>query len=517
VRQQDGAADGSAAPRVAQVTISRLSKRYGGVQALRDVSFAIRQGAIHALLGENGAGKSTLVKILSGAVRPDAGSILVRGQPAPIAAPQDARRFGISVVHQELSLFPDLTVLGNVFAGREVTGRWGRMQRSQMLGELRAVMDAVGWWIDPDAPVGALSLGARQMVEILRAFHQRADLIVLDEPNSALTDRETQALFDLMRRMRAQGRSFLLVSHRLDEVFAIADDVTVLRDGQHMATVPRPRLSLREAVSLMVGENRVAGSPVRAGAAPAGAPPVLRLVDVTAPGLARLSLDTAPGEILGFAGLEGSGVQELFGLLFGRSRLRQGAIFLAGTAYAPRSPRDAIRAGLASIPADRRDEGLLMERSVGENAALVILDRIRSAFGFVTDRRIARAAAPYLATFHVRTPSLAVAVTQLSGGNQQKVVLAKWLAAAPRVLLLNDPTRGVDVAAKREVHNAVKHLADDGITIWMWSSDAAETLELCDRVLVLSRGRRAGEFRPATTTLNQLLLAMFGDATTTSA
>jgi ribose transport system ATP-binding protein len=497
---------------VPQVAARNISKRFGGVQALTDVSLVIQRGTIHALLGENGAGKSTLVKILAGVEPADTGQILIRGQWAEIHSPQDARRLGISVVHQELSLFPDLTVLSNVFAGRELYNRLGWLDSRQMKAELQQVMDAVGWWIDPDALVNSLSLGERQMVEILRAFRERADLIILDEPNSALTDRETQALFSIVRQLRSKGCAFLLVSHRLDEVFSIADYITVLRDGKHVATMQAGEVSLREAVVMMVGDNQVSQGEARAPAKLNDKTLLLRVSNLQGAIFEKVSFDAARGEILGFAGLEGSGIQELFSVLFGLEQAVDGEMFLRGTAYKPRHPKDAITQGLGFIPADRKEEGLLMDRSVGENTVLVILDKVMSRLGFITDQQIALKAKPHLMAFRVRTPSLETPVVQLSGGNQQKVVLAKWLANAPSLLILNDPTRGVDVGAKREVHTTIKELTLAGITVLLWSSDAAETLEVTDRILVMSKGRLTREFNPRTTSLNQLLLAVFGES-----
>lgn len=495
-----------------QVTIRHVSKRFGGVQALDDVGFEILPGTIHALLGENGAGKSTLVKILSGAERADEGEILIRGQDVAITSPSEARRLGISVVHQELSLFPDLTVRSNVFAGRELAGPLGLARNREMEREVRRVMADIGWHINLSVPVQRLTLAERQMVEILRAVHQQADLIILDEPNSALTDRETHALFTTMERMRAAGHAFLLVSHRLDEVFATADRVTILRDGRHVATLPREHLDMRRAIVMMVGENQaIEAAEERSTAHHPEEAVSLEVRDLGDDAFQGVSFAAHRGEILGFAGLEGSGVHELLGALFGLVRVHDGEILLDGERYVPHNPREAVKQGIASIPADRKDEGLAMERSVAQNASLVVLRRIANRLGFITDGRIDRAVRPLLAGLRVRTPSISAPVTQLSGGNQQKVVLAKWLAGSPKILILNDPTRGVDVGAKSEVHSTVRRLADTGITILMWSSDAAETLELCDRILVLRDGRLVQECDPSTATLNELLLYTVGE------
>jgi len=428
-----------------------------------------------------------------------------------ITSPIDARRLGIGAVHQELNLFPDLTVLENVFAGDEPHTRLGFVQRRRMVDELNAEMNVVGWWMAIDRPVGNLTLAERQMVEILRAFHQRADLILLDEPNSALTDTETQALFAMMRRLQAQGQSFLLVSHRLDEVFAIADFITILRDGKRVGSAPTTDLNVGEAVRLMVGSAQESQAARRPAAGPAHAKPRLTVSGLTGRGFADVTFEVRPGEILGFAGLEGAGVQAVFAALFGLRKRHAGTMAVDARAYAPRHPVDAIAHGVASIPADRRTDSLLMDRSIGENIVLVVLKRIKSALGFISHRRMSETAGELATAFRVRAPSLDTPVVQLSGGNQQKVVLARWLAASPLILLLNDPGRGIDVGAKREVHEAIRRLAAAGMSILTWSSEAEETLELCDRVLVMRKGRVVKEIDPTTTSLNALLLAVTGE------
>lgn len=499
---------------VPRISVRNISKRFGGVQALSDVSLDVRRGSIHALLGENGAGKTTLVKILTGALLADVGTIMVSGQEVQITSPIHARKLGIAAVHQELNLFPDLPVAENVFAGDEPHDRLGFVQRRRMVEELTREMNLVGWWMDVDRPVESLTLAERQMVEVLRAFHQRTDLILLDEPNSALTDAETQALFGMMRRFQSQGQSFLLVSHRLDEVFGIADFITILRDGHRVASVPVAELRLADAVRLMVGSAEAAHVAARSTAVVPGQAPRLAVSHLTGRAFADVSFGVRPREILGFAGLEGAGVQALFGALFGLRKRTSGTMTLDGKPYAPRNPAEAIVHGVASIPADRRTDSLLMDRSVGENIVLVVLRRIKSALGFINRRRIADAAGEFAKAFRLRAPSLDTPVVQLSGGNQQKVVLARWLAASPRVLLLNDPGRGIDVGAKREVHDAIRRLAASGMSILMWSSEADETLEVCDRVLVMRKGGLAKEVDPTTTSLHDLLLAITGESQT---
>jgi ABC-type sugar transport system ATPase subunit len=372
-------------------------------------------------------------------------------------------------------------------------------------------MEDIGWTVPLDRPVGRLTLAEQQMVEIVRAFHHRADLVLLDEPNSALTEAESEDLFAAVRRFRARGQAFLLVSHRLDEVLAIADEVTILRDGKVVHHAPARDLSLRDAVRLMVG----AVSTTVPERATATVGPVSLEVDGLRTGrLEQLSFDLHEGEIVGVAGLDGSGVQDLFDALFGVRRHEAGACRFRGEPYEPGSPGDAIARGVASIPADRRTDGLLMARPVSENIALVVLDRLRSRRWFVSDGAIRQVARRFVERLRIRTSSVDSSVTTLSGGNQQKVVLSKWLAMRPRLLLLNDPTRGIDVGAKAEVHDVVRELAGEGMAILVWSSEYDELLGLCDRILVLHEGRLLREADPATTTRRDLLLAVVGGEAT---
>jgi ribose transport system ATP-binding protein len=489
------------------VSVRGVCKRYGGTRALTDVSLDVWPGTVEALVGENGAGKSTLVKILAGAVRPDSGDLRVAGQPVTLASPAQARRSGIAAVHQELSLFPSLRVVSNVFAGSEAHTRLGWMRWPVMRAELTRTFADVGWSIPLDREVGSLTLAEQQMVEIVRAFHFQADLVLLDEPNSALTEAESRALYQAVRRFRARGQSFLLVSHRLDEVLEVADHVTILRDGQVVHAAPAAALTVREVVRLMVGSDGTTAARNAAGAQPRGK--VRLAADGIRTGrLADLSLRLHQGEILGVAGLEGSGVQELFDAVFGVRKLQAGTLALDGMEYRPRSPADAIRRGVASIPADRRTDGLLMNRSVGENVVLLVLDRLRNALWLLADGAIERTARRFVELFRIRASSVDIDVMTLSGGNQQKVVLAKWLAVNPGLLLLNDPTRGIDVGAKAEVHDVVRKLAAQGVAILVWSSEADELLGLCDRIVILHDGRAAREVDPAVTSRRDLLLAV---------
>jgi ABC-type sugar transport system ATPase subunit len=378
-----------------------------------------------------------------------------------------------------------------------------------MRADLVATLDEVGWSVPLDREVGRLTLAEQQMVEIVRAFHFRAQLVLLDEPNSALTEAESEALFDAIRRFRARGQSFLLVSHRIDEVLGIADDVTILRDGQVVHASPAAELSVRDAVRLMVGATGAVGVRPQRPQGPV-APVRLRVEHARAGRLTDVSFDVRRGEILGLAGLEGSGVRDLFDTLFGVRTLESGTCVLDDDPYQPLSSAEAIDRGVASIPADRRTEGLLMARPVSENVVLVILDRLRSWRWFVRDTTIRRTAEAFIQRFRIRVRGASTPVSTLSGGNQQKVVLAKWLATQPKLLLLNDPTRGIDVGAKAEVHAVVRELAAEGMTILVWASESDELLGLCDRIIVLHDGHVHREMDPAAITRRDLLLAIVG-------
>jgi ABC-type sugar transport system ATPase subunit len=449
-----------------------------------------------------------MVKILSGSVQPDEGSIEIGGRATVVSSPATARKAGVAVVHQELSLFPLLNVVSNVYAGNERQTGLGWMEEDRMRAELAETMASLGWSIPMDTPVGGLTLAEQQMVEIVRAFHFRADLVLLDEPNSSFTDAESKTLYDAVRRFRAKGQAFLLVSHRLDEVMAIADEVTILRDGRVVHSGPAAGLTVADAVRHMVGEK---GAPRSVDRVSAEKGPVRVAAAGVASGRLRgLSVSVRGGEILGIAGLEGAGVQEFFDAVFGTRKLEQGTLALDGKPFRPRSSADAIRFGIASIPADRRTDGLLMNRAVKENVVLVVLGRLSRKLGAIGDGTIRSFAQQFIDRFRIRIRDADVEVATLSGGNQQKVVLAKWLALDPVVLLLNDPTRGIDVGAKAEVHQMVREMAAKGVAVLVWSSETDELLSLCDRIVVLSDGRQTAELNPAEIGRQELVMAVAG-------
>jgi rhamnose transport system ATP-binding protein len=489
------------------VELRGISKSYGGVQALAGVSFAIRPAAVHALVGENGAGKSTLVKILTGVVQSDEGELLIDGNPRRIGDPQTAHRLGIVAMYQEPTVFPDLTVAENVFAGRHPrsglrTVDWGEMrsEASRILGEL-------GVDFGPDTPVRGLGVADRQLLEIAKALSSSARLLIMDEPTAALSPHEVENLFATIRRLRERGVAVVFISHRLEEVGAIADTVTVLRDGRHIATRPAAELPHGEIVRLMVGRSLDALFPkeeVEIGDV------VLRAERLTRRGVfSNVSFELRRGEIVGLAGFVGSGRTEVARSIFGIDPLDRGELWIEGRPFRPRSPRAALRRGLAYLPEDRLQQGLVQPMSVGQNISMAVLRELSPA-GLLRPRRERALARRFIEQLRIKATSPAQVVRSLSGGNQQKVVLAKWLAAEPRILLLDEPTHGVDVGTKADVHRTISHLAAQGLTILLISSELLEILGMSDRVLVMREGRLVAELSRAEATEERVIQAAAG-------
>ncbi len=473
------------------IEVIGMRKRYGGVVALDGVDLAVQPGVIHAIVGENGAGKSTLMKALAGAVTPDAGEIRIRGRAVELATPMAARREGIGIVYQELSLFPERSILANLFVEHEPT-RFGIVDRVAMAGRARPVLERVGLNIDPSTTVGLLGLGERQLVELSRLLIERPDVLILDEPNSALDDRETGRLFAILRELSAAGLTILYVSHRLEEVFAIADRITVMRNGRAVLDQPRRELSMPDVVKAMIGVAQDALFPPRTSVPARGEP--IEIVDLHVEGeLEGISLRAMPGEIIGMAGLEGSGIAALMGVLFGTRHAASGTIRFPDGREAPGSPTEAARRRVSLVPADRRHQGLMLEASIGRNIAHVTVGALRSRTPWLRRRDLADPARRQIANLQIKAEGPGMIVGQLSGGNQQKVVVGKWLEIAPDVMLLDDPTRGVDIGAKREIYVLMRRLASEGRIILFRSTELPELVGLADRIVVFYRGRIAGE------------------------
>jgi ribose transport system ATP-binding protein len=484
-----------------------IEKSFPGVHALRSVDLDVREGEILGLVGENGAGKSTLVKILAGAYRRDAGSVSVRGEPAGDASPHDMIERGVAVIYQEPSLAAHLSVAENIFMGRLPTRR-GLVDRRRLAEETLVVAERLGLALDPVAPVGSLSVAGRQMVEIAKALSRDARLIVLDEPSAVLADAELEGLFRVMRRLAEAGVGFIYISHRLHEVFRITDRVTVMKDGRVVTTEPTSALTPDRLVRLMVGRDigdiyGDATPDVRDGhPGPASALAVRGLT--RRPALDAIDLELWPGEIVGIAGLAGAGRTELLRAIHGADPVDAGTMEVAGRPVAIRSPRDAIRLGIGLLTEDRKGDGLLLRQSVAANITIARLRAV--APRWVIGRRHERHLVDgHIRRLGIRTPSGQATVRNLSGGNQQKVVFAKWLHAECRVLLIDEPTRGVDVGAKREIYALLRALAADGVAIALVSSELPEIVGLCDRVVVMREGRITGRLDRAEMTEERIM------------
>jgi D-xylose transport system ATP-binding protein len=503
---------------VALLVLDSITKDFPGVRALDRVSLELEKGEVHALVGENGAGKSTLIKILSGfyPYGSYAGEIFLRDAPAHFPDMRAAEREGIAVIAQELALVPQMTVAENLMLGREPTTR-GLIRWDRLRSAAREALARVGSDLDCDAPVQTLGVGHQQIVEIAKALDKRSEVLVLDEPTAALPEADALRLLDLVRDLRIRGVSSIYVSHRLEEVFAIADRITVLRDGRAVATEPTGDWTPGRVIAAMVGRE-LEGLSARPSFSPGDIALSVegwQVEDPVNPGrlvLDGVSLTVRAGEIVGVAGLMGSGRSALVSSLFGLARGRvDGRLMLRSrTEEAPfRHPAEAIRAGLALVSEDRKRSGLVPEASVLENMTLPTLDRFRRS-GFLDDAARARFAREQIETLAIKTPSAAARVSQLSGGTQQKVVLGKWLLAKPRILLLDEPTRGIDVGTKAEIHRLIGRLASEGVAILLVSSDLPELLSLSHRVVVLWQGRLAASLSSADATPEAVMSAATG-------
>ena len=498
------------------IELRHIGRSFPGVRALDDVSFAVQQGELHAIVGENGAGKSTLMKILSGVLTADEGELRLAGQRVSFAGPRDAQQAGISIIHQELNLVEELSVAANIFLGREYTTPAGLLDEHRMHQAATALFEQLQCEIPVEVPAGSLRIGDQQLVEIARSLSFEARVLIMDEPTSALTESEVERLFGVIDRLLARGVTILYISHKMDEVFRRSSHITVLRDGRHIATLPRGETSPPHVTTLMVGREITAhqrpsrdqpatGSPPSRHSPDSGEhtpPPLLRVEQLSLPwpGHARrwrlhdIRFELAAGEVLGVAGLMGAGRTELLECLFGAAPLpHSGRILLDGQPVAFGHPAEAVAAGFALVTEDRKRLGLFDQLTVRENISLCSLGQVTTC-GLISPRREHRLAAAAIERLGVRTAGVDTPVTSLSGGNQQKCILARWLETAPRVLLLDDPTRGVDVGAKSELYAIIEQLRAAGMAIVLTSSELPELLTLSDRILVLAEGRQTATF-----------------------
>jgi rhamnose transport system ATP-binding protein len=477
-----------------------IHKSFGAIKAVDGVSFAVAEGEAHALVGENGAGKSTLLKILAGLVQADTGELRWRDEPLRISSPREAIERGIGMVYQEMLCFPNLSVSANIFAGRELS-RWGRLREPEMRERTREVLGRLHLAIDPDARAEELSAAHRQLLQVARALAFKCQILVLDEPTTALTDGEADHLFDVLDKLKAEGTTILYVSHRLPEVFRLCDRITVLRDGRLVATYEREATTASEIVRAMVGRDLPKRSDkpstfaLRASAEKEGLS-IKRLS--RPPHFHDISLDVAQGEIVGLFGLVGSGRTELLETVFGVHPAKEGSVAVYGTAVDARTPRDAVQAGMALVPEERQRQGLMFNLPIRDNLAV---PRAAIGDGLMIRRDAETASAEQLrAEWRIKCAGVNALPDSMSGGNQQKVVAAKWLATMPKVLLLDEPTKGVDVGAKFEIHEMIRRQAEAGLAVLVVSSDLPEMLALADRVLVMREGALQGEISGATAT-----------------
>ncbi|MDH7482975.1 MAG: sugar ABC transporter ATP-binding protein [Armatimonadota bacterium] len=469
-----------------------ITKTYPGVKALDNVDFEVAKGEVHALVGENGAGKSTLMKILAGAQPMDSGEIRINGEVVHITSPQKAMDLGISIIYQEFNLVPYLNAAENIFLGREPKGILpGFVDFKTMYAEAQRVIDSLGVKLDVRTPVNRLSVAQQQMVEVAKATSRNASIIAMDEPSATLTEHELQNLFELIRSLKSKGVSIIYISHRLEEIFQIADRVTVLRDGKLVGTKPVSEIDRDEIIRMMVGrelKEKIPKESVEFG------PPALTIKGLSRKGILHdISFTVHKGEVLGIAGLVGAGRTELARAIFGADPIDTGEIWLNGTRVDIRSPRDAIQLGIGLVTEDRKELGLILGMVVRENISLANLDSL-TRFGFVNRREERKAALKFVEDLMIKTPSIEQQVQNLSGGTQQKVVLAKWLFTRSKVLIFDEPTRGIDVGSKVEIYQLMNQLAANGTAIIMISSELPEILGMSDRIIVMHEGRIAGEF-----------------------
>jgi rhamnose transport system ATP-binding protein len=492
----------------ARADLRGISKRFAATQALDDVSLDLQPGEVHALVGENGAGKSTLVKILAGIHQPESGTIWLDGNETQIHGPAESRALGIAVVHQEPRLFPDLTVAENVFIGHAPRGRLGTIDWGGTRKAAQALFHELDVQFDVDAPVRGLSMADQQLIEIAKALSVEARVLILDEPTASLSAHEVERLFTIVRRLRDRGVSVLFVSHRLDEVFQLCDRATVFRDGKDVITIATSELTTADLVRHMVGRAVTLFPKVES---PVG-DVLLEVTGLTRAGVFRdVSFSVRAGEIVGFAGLVGAGRTEVARVLFGIDQRDAGEIRLGGRPVAFASPSAAMNAGIAYLPEDRHQEGLVLDFTIAQNVTLPILPRLfpRLLIRPSTERKVAH---EFTRQLNVRMTAVDQLVGALSGGNQQKVVLAKWLASKPTVLILDEPTRGIDIGAKVEVHRIISELAASGLAIILISSDLPEVLAMSDRILVIHEGRITAEIPREKATEERVMFAATGSA-----
>lgn len=469
-----------------------ISKNFPGVKALEGVHLELYRGLAHALMGENGAGKSTLMKILGGIYPKDSGTITLNGIKTEFAGPKDAQEYGIAIIHQELNLIPQLSIAENIFMGREFVHKIsGRIDWPKIYSESRKYLNQLGINTHPKTLIKDLGVGEQQMVEIAKALSFEAEILVMDEPTAALTEQEVAKLFEIIRNLKQQGKAIVYISHKLDEVFAICEQVTVLRDGKYIGNANIKEVDPQQLIQMMVGrklEEKFRRDIVTPG------PEVLRVENLSKQGvLNEINFSARAGEVLGIAGLMGSGRTELAKAIFGAYKVDKALIYLNGQKLKIKSPRDAVKAGIAYVSEDRKTEGLFLKLSVKHNTSIAALNKFTRA-GKIHNKNESQAVEDFIAKLKIKTPSMKQIIKNLSGGNQQKVVLSKWMLINPKVLILDEPTRGVDVGAKIEIYELINQLKAQGVAIILISSELPEVMGVSDRILVIHEGKITGEY-----------------------
>jgi len=469
--------------------LQNITKTYPGVIALNDVSIDVVKGEVHALVGENGAGKSTLIKSCTGAVVPDSGKIVVEGKEFSSFTPTTSEEAGIGVIYQEFNLVGELSVAENIFLGRAI--RKGIIiDRKAMVRESAAIFEQFNINIDPNALVSSLTVGYQQLVEIAKAISQKANILIMDEPSAPLTSAEAERLYEMVERLQASGVTIIYISHRMEEIFRLSNSITVLRDGQKIKTLKTRDTNLDDLVKLMVGRELKETYPPRKDCISDEV--LLDVQNLSGNGVNDISFQIRKGEVLGFAGLIGAGRTETAELLFGAARKTGGRVYLNGKETNPKSPREAIDTGIALVPEDRKGKGALLELDIRNNTSMAILERI-SRFFTVDKKEEKRIANYYKDAIRIKTPTIEQKIKNLSGGNQQKVIIARWLATEPDLVIFDEPTRGIDVGAKSEIYTLVNALVEDGKAVMMISSEMEECMGMSDRIIVLCDGKISGQ------------------------
>ncbi len=485
------------------IKLQHISKSFGGVQALKEVQLEIYPGEVHALLGENGAGKSTLIKIITGVLQPDSGELFLNGNPIRFTNPREAQIQGVAAIYQEPSLFPDLDIAENILVGRQPMSRRG-VDWKRMYQEARNLLQNLGLSIDPRTKARELSVAQQQVVEIARALSLNAKVLIMDEPTSSLTLSEVEELFKIVGQLRTAGTAIVFISHRLEELFALADRVTILRDGAYVGTQPMTNVTTEDLIRMMVGRNLEQLFPKQAVAA---GEVILEVEGLEVEGtFSDVSFQLRRGEIVGMSGLIGAGRTNVARALFGVEPATAGNIKLHGKPVTIKNPQTAMKLGIGYVPEDRKEHGLVLEMSIADNITLPVLDSFATLSWLNTNSEL-EAAATGAKQLEVKMANVKQKTGQLSGGNQQKVVLAKWLGTKPRILILDEPTRGIDVGTKAAVHQLMSNLAAEGMAILMISSELPEVLGMSDRILVMRTGRLTGEFSRAEATQEKLMAA----------